>query len=112
MEGQTNQQQFNSGLQLCWTSLLVLPLALFGITGGPCAGPSGIKGAGILLVVGFGSLVAAGYGISRVAGNWSARPNLLRAFGGLSVLGAVGACIGGGACFLLGLFTFVVLVRL
>jgi hypothetical protein len=111
MESQTGHLRFSSGMKLCWTSLLVLPLGLLGVTGGPCAGPSGVLGAGILLAVGLVSLAAAGYGISRVVGNWSGAPDLMRVFGGLSILGALGACVGGGAYFLIGLLTFSVLVR-
>jgi hypothetical protein len=111
MESQTAHLQFKSGLKLCWASLIVLPIGLLGVSGGPCAGPSGLMGAGILLIVGLGSLAAAGYGISRVAGNWNGAPDLMRIFGGLSILGALGACVGGGAYFLIGFLTFSVLVR-
>jgi hypothetical protein len=111
MEGQTGHLQFKSGLKLCWTSLLVLPLGLLGITGGPCAGPSGVPGAGILFAVGLASVAAAAYGIVRVLRHWLGMTELMRAFGGLSVLGALGATCVSGIYILVGFMTFAAFVR-
>jgi hypothetical protein len=111
MESQTGHPEFKSGLKLCWASLLLLPVGLLGVSGGPCAGPSGTPGAAILLAVGLGSLVAAVYGIALIIRNWNRSPGSMRIFGGLSVLGALGALVGAGVYVLIGILTFSAFVR-
>ena len=53
-----------SGLFFCLITILILPLGLLAIGGGPCAGPSNIFGSLILLSVGglgAGSVIYGGY---------------------------------------------------
>ncbi len=69
--------KFKSGFYLCWTSLLVLPVGLLAIGGGPCAGPRNSLGSAILLTVGVCSVATAVSGAIRVLTSISAVQNLM-----------------------------------
>jgi hypothetical protein len=94
--------RFKSGLCLCWMSLLVLPVGLLAIGGGPCAGPRNSQGSAILLTVGVCRVAAAGPGAIRVLTSMSAVQNLMRVWGALSVCSAGLGCFLGGVYLLVG----------
>jgi hypothetical protein len=52
MPERTVETYSSVGIALCWLSLLILPLGLLAIGGGPCAGPRNIAGSSILFAVG------------------------------------------------------------
>ena len=88
--------QFKSGLWFCWVSLLLLPMGLLAIGGGPCAVPRDAAGSSILLLGGVGILVLAVCGVFRVLREIRAAANPMRALGAVSVccVGFAG-CVGG-----------------
>lgn len=91
-----NSSKFKSGLYLCWISLIILPVGLLAIGGGPCAGPRNSLGSAILLTVGACSVAAAIYGAIRVLTNIRAVQNLMKVWAALSVCCAsLGAFVGG-----------------
>jgi hypothetical protein len=88
--------KFKSGLYLCWISLLLLPVGLLAIGGGPCAGPRNSLGSAILLTVGVCSVAAAVYGAIRVLTSIKAAQNPMRVWGAFSICCAgLGAFVGG-----------------
>jgi hypothetical protein len=96
MEWKPRQSEFKSGLWLCWLSLLLVPLGLLAIGGGPCAGPRDAAGSSILLMGGVGILVLAVCGIFRVLREFRAAANLMRVWGALAVSCAgFAGCVGG-----------------
>jgi hypothetical protein len=106
MEGQANRSLFKSGLGLCVASLFCTFVGLLGMSGGPCGGPSSTLGSVILFGAGLGCLGAAVYGITRIVRGWSGTPDLMKFFGGLSVLGALVAVAAGSLYVLIGFVSF------
>lgn len=90
------RQQFKTGLWLCWLSLLVCPVGLLAIGGGPCAGPRNSLGSAILLTVGAMGTGAGIWGIIRILKGLKSTKSAPRLAGVLSVVGAgFGSLIGG-----------------
>jgi hypothetical protein len=96
MDDQTHRTRFKSGLWLCWASLLLLPIGLVAVGGGPCAGPRNALGSAILLGIGLGNLAAVVYGATRVIRSIRGMGNLMRLLGAASICrAAFGAFVGG-----------------
>lgn len=95
MEPDDKLRRFKSGLWSCWIAILVLPVGLLAIGGGPCAGPRNSLGSIILLGAGLCALGGAIFGIPRIVHGMSVASRIPRAMGVLSVCcaalaGAVG----------------------
>jgi len=67
---------FKSGLWLCWIAILLTPVGLLAIGGGPCAGPNNTLGSIILFGVGFCALFGALFGVAMVLRNIAAAEGL------------------------------------
>ncbi len=102
MDEKIGGSRFKSGVLLCWISLLVLPVGLLAIGGGPCAGPRNSLGSAILLTVGVCSVAAAAYGAIRVLTSIKLVQNVMKVWGALSVCCAGLSAFVGGVYLLLG----------
>jgi hypothetical protein len=111
MYDQADRAQFKSGLWLCWGSLLLLPVGLLAIGGGPCAGPRNALGSAILLGIGLACLAAAVYGIARIIRHFRGAANLMRLIGAASVCGATLGAVGGGLYLLVGIISLEAFLR-
>src|SRR4030088_2994170 len=111
MNDETGRNPFTSGFWLCWCSLLVLPVGLLAIGGGPCAGPQNALGSAILLGAGCAAAGAAIYGVVQVLRGIKTRDIPMRLMGVLSMLCAGFAGLVGGVCVLIGFESLQVYLR-
>jgi hypothetical protein len=103
--------KFKSGLQVCWISLLTLPLGLLAIGGGPCAGPRNALGSTILLTVGLFGVGAAILGASRIVQGFRSETIAMRFWGAISVCLAGFVGLVGGLYLLIGIESLEVFMR-
>jgi hypothetical protein len=88
MELEQKLRLFKSGLWLCWIAILLTPVGLLAIGGGPCAGPNNTLGSIILFGVGLSALFGALFGVAMVLRGIAAADGPSRLWGALSVCGA------------------------
>jgi hypothetical protein len=96
------ESRFQSGVGLCWGSLVLLPFGLFAIGGGPCAGPRNALGAATLLGVGVSAVLAAAYGVYGILRSISKIPGWMKFFGALSIGISLLSLLAGGSYILMG----------
>ena len=101
----TADANFKIGATLCWLSSLILPLAIFGIGGGPCAGPRDATDSAIVLVVGMATIIGPVYGVVRVIQFFRSVGTAAKAFGIFSVLYASAVAVVGSILLLVGVFS-------
>ena len=93
---------FRIGAYLCWLSSLILPLGLFAIGGGPCAGPRNATGSAILLIVGVATVIGPAYGIFRIVKFFRSVGIAAKVFGIVSVVYASAVTVIGSLFLLFG----------
>ncbi len=86
MEASIRDTQFKIGVGLVALALLVLPIGLLAIGGGPCAGPRNILGSIILLGVGVFAVGGTAYGAFRIFQNFKLASSGSRLLGAASIL--------------------------
>jgi hypothetical protein len=90
MDAITTSTELKSGTGLVWLSLLTVPIGLWAIGGGPCAGPRNIAGAIILITVGFCAVGVPIYGALNILRNFKLASSGARV---LRVVTLVCACL-------------------
>ena len=102
MDALTTSTELKSRTGLVWLSLLTVPIGLWAIGGGPCAGPRNIAGAIILIIVGACAVGVPIYGALNILQNFKLASSGARFLGVVSLVCACLVTLVGGFFLLIG----------